>query len=249
MKKVRKAGSDLINRVPNRVSTPPNANPMTPRPVQPPPYESPRHFQNRRSWIEDSRLTQSQFNLGSESGGNESDNSAEDPTPPLPLPPPPPSSSTPELPPPMNRNSHLRQSLQRKPLDSSAPSLFARGGVRSSLQSTHRNSFPSFDGPDITGNSLGQAGTRRTVYLIDENADANAAAAQAEKSQKPADAAPPSTFLMFNKISNVVGALEPSGSNGVHASEGSQKSSGSKNDKKANKSDSEHAIWYEYGCV
>lgn len=36
-------------------------------------------FQHRRSWIDDARLTQSQFNLGSESGGNESDNSTEEP--------------------------------------------------------------------------------------------------------------------------------------------------------------------------
>lgn len=36
-------------------------------------------MQNRRSWVEDARLTQSQTTLGFESGGNESDNSVDDP--------------------------------------------------------------------------------------------------------------------------------------------------------------------------
>lgn len=56
VRRVRKASSDFINKVPSR---------------------------NRRSWHEDSRLTQSQFTLGGggsgESGGNDSDNSSEDP--------------------------------------------------------------------------------------------------------------------------------------------------------------------------
>lgn len=34
---------------------------------------------NRRSWLDESRLTQSQFTLGFDSGGNESDNSGEEP--------------------------------------------------------------------------------------------------------------------------------------------------------------------------
>lgn len=38
------------------------------------------NLQNRRSWLDESRLTQSQFTLGGfESGGNESDNSGEEP--------------------------------------------------------------------------------------------------------------------------------------------------------------------------
>lgn len=37
-------------------------------------------FQNRRSWLDESRLTQSQFSIAFDSAGNESDNSAEDPS-------------------------------------------------------------------------------------------------------------------------------------------------------------------------
>lgn len=92
-------------------------------------------LQNRRSWIDDTRLTQSEIALGSESGGNDSDNSIEEPN-----------SSTLDshL---LQRNAHLRQSLQRKPIDGS----LSRGGIRSSFQSlkreesirSHRNSIHS----------------------------------------------------------------------------------------------------------
>ncbi|XP_038118397.1 girdin isoform X2 [Culex quinquefasciatus] len=136
VKKVRKAGSDLINRVPNR---------------------------NRRSWVDESRLTQSQFTLGSESGGNESDNSIEEPNS---------VASDTNL---LQRNSVLRQSLQRKPNNEALNTSLLRGGIRSSLQTSrrdettqaHRNSFPGFEtGTDSL--NLGTAGTRRTVYLMDE---------------------------------------------------------------------------------
>jgi DNA-binding winged helix-turn-helix (wHTH) protein len=82
-------------------------------------------------------MTQSQFTLGSESGGNdESDNSVEEPNS---------VASDTTL---LQRNSHLRQSLQRKPKDQLNQTLM-RGGVRSSLQASrrdenhqnHRNSF------------------------------------------------------------------------------------------------------------
>lgn len=36
-------------------------------------------YQNRRSWLDESRLTQSQFSIGFDSGGNESDISGEEP--------------------------------------------------------------------------------------------------------------------------------------------------------------------------
>ncbi|XP_058826174.1 protein Daple-like [Topomyia yanbarensis] len=138
VKKVRKAGSELMNRVPNR---------------------------NRRSWVDEPRLTQSQFTLGSESGGNESDNSIEEPNS---------VASDTNL---LQRNAVLRQSLQRKPNNEALNTSLLRGGIRSSLQASrrdettqaHRNSFPGFD----TGNdalNLGTAGTRRTVYLMEEKA-------------------------------------------------------------------------------
>lgn len=37
------------------------------------------NLQNRRSWLDESRLTQSHFTLGFDSGGNDSDNSGEEP--------------------------------------------------------------------------------------------------------------------------------------------------------------------------
>ncbi|XP_055544573.1 girdin [Wyeomyia smithii] len=136
VKKVRKAGSELMNR--NR---------------------------NRRSWVDEPRLTQSQFTLGSESGGNESDNSIEEPNS---------VASDTNL---LQRNSALRQSLQRKPNNEALNTSLLRGGIRSSLQSSrkddvtqaHRNSFPGFDSGNDALN-LGTAGTRRTVYLMDEKA-------------------------------------------------------------------------------
>ncbi|XP_067644456.1 girdin isoform X2 [Eurosta solidaginis] len=102
VRRVKKAGSDFINKVPSR---------------------------NRRSWVDDTRLTQSQFMIGSESGGNDSDNSIEEPMS---------IASDTHL---LQRNMPIRQSLQR-------------------LQA-----------PDVTGSSLtlGTAGSRRTVYLMDEN--------------------------------------------------------------------------------
>lgn len=125
------------------------------------------------------------------------------------------------------------------------PGVLTRGGIRSSLQSTHRNSFPSCD-PDITGNSLGTAGTRRTVYLIDENAATN----EEKKEEQPKSESQPSTFLMFNKISNVMGTLEPGSSNGHHHDENKSQKSGTGSDKKKNdKINRENAVWYEYGCV
>lgn len=112
VKKVRKAGSDLMNRVPSK---------------------------NRRSWVEDPRLSQSQFILGSESGGNDSDNSLEEPSSIV-------SDST--L---LKRNSPIRQSLQRKTSEQ-IQTVLLRGGIRGSLQTakrtdenqTNRNSFQGY---------------------------------------------------------------------------------------------------------
>jgi hypothetical protein len=97
VKKVRKAGSDLMNRVPSK---------------------------NRRSWVvdQDPRLTQSQFILqGSESGGNDSDNSLEEPTSVA-------SDNTH-----LRRNSPVRQSFQRKTSEQ-IQNVLLRGGMRGSMQ-------------------------------------------------------------------------------------------------------------------
>lgn len=75
--------------------------------------------------------------LGSESGGNDSDNSTEEPISIM--------SDTPTL----QRNSHLRQSLQRRP-NEPLSTLTRSSGIRSSFQTlkreetttvTHRNSI------------------------------------------------------------------------------------------------------------
>lgn len=96
VKKVKKAGSDLMNKT-----------------------------KNRRSWVEDPRLTQSQFILGSESGGNESDNSIEEPVSVA-------SDSTT-----LRRESPVRQSFPKKTSEQIA-NVLMRGGIRGSLQAAKR---------------------------------------------------------------------------------------------------------------
>ncbi|XP_030569977.1 protein Daple isoform X2 [Drosophila novamexicana] len=202
VRRVKKASSDLMNKVPSR---------------------------NRRSWVDDAR-TNSQFVIGSESGGNESDNSNEEP---LSI------ASDTHL---LQRNMPLRQSLQRDLLDSS----IQRGGtVRSSLQAQKRTDLSNsrrnsvhgtLEPPDVTGSSLtlGTAGSRRTVYLIDEKLP-DGSSASAQQSQQPqASSTPtpsnnaaaaaaaaaatgaepqtplkndnqPSTFLMYNRINTTIG--------------------------------------------
>uniref|UniRef100_A0A1B0DCV8 Girdin n=1 Tax=Phlebotomus papatasi TaxID=29031 RepID=A0A1B0DCV8_PHLPP len=200
VKRVKKAGTDIMNRVPNR-------------------------FQYRKSWIDDSRLTQSQLIMGSESGGNDSDNSTEEPNS---------VSSDTTL---LSRYSNSRQSLQRKPSDNCRESPLTRGGVRSSLQTTsprrdevnraNRNSLHMLDGtsvgPDVTVAALGTAGSRRTVYLVDDGTKLPEATPSPSHSQSSAGGSSgancsnsgdngthqssgnPSTLLMYNRISNVIG--------------------------------------------
>lgn len=96
VKKVRKAGSDLMNKT-----------------------------KNRRSWVEDPRLTQSQFILGSESGGNESDNSLEEPNSVA-------SDNTH-----LRRSSPVRGSLPKKTSEQ-IQNVLMRGGIRGSLQAAKR---------------------------------------------------------------------------------------------------------------
>ncbi|XP_055597372.1 girdin [Uranotaenia lowii] len=273
VKKVRKAGSELMSRVPNR---------------------------NRRSWVDDSRLTQSQFTLGSESGGNESDNSMEEPNS---------VASDTNL---LQRNSVTRQSLQRKPNNDALNSSLLRGGIRSSLQTSrreevnpsHRNSFPGFD-THADSLNLGTAGTRRTVYVMDEkttnasNPGSNTATTivvtntpsppasisspshstsggQTQSSKATGQSLPnnPSnhpgnnneTFLLLNRISTTTtvkttecspqnpttnpstsASPQPTTST-LDADETNKKDSASKKAKNEAKN-RESAIWFEYGCV
>ncbi|XP_016966294.1 girdin isoform X2 [Drosophila biarmipes] len=246
VRRVKKASSDLMNKVPSR---------------------------NRRSWVDDAR-TNSQFVIGSESGGNESDNSNEEP---LSI------ASDTHL---LQRNVPLRQSLQRDLLDSS----IQRGGaVRSSLQAqkrtdlnnSRRNSVHgSLEAPDVTGSSLtlGTAGSRRTVYLIDEHqklpdgsspssaqpqsggssGSGNAATPTPAEPQTPQksseNSAPvgPATFLMYNRINTTIGGASNSGDQSpLLQASGSVSGTPLQDDKSARKrtEDKSNSIWYEYGCV
>ncbi|XP_055911264.1 girdin isoform X1 [Eupeodes corollae] len=241
VRRVKKASSDLMNIVPSR---------------------------NRRSWVDDTRLTQSQFAIGSESGGNESDNSIEEPSSIV--------SDTPLL----QRNVAMRQSLQRKPSDLMDSSI-TRGGFRSSLQSqkrsdlssSRRNSVHGLEAPDVTGSSLtlGTAGSRRTVYLIDENqkiADSTQSPSpNTSEAQTPTNNVNssqtndnPSTFLMYNRINTMIGPTTDSATNdspnagsGCGSSSGAAPSGNTAADDKLlprkRPEDKSNSIWYEYGCV
>ncbi|KAL7033987.1 hypothetical protein ACKWTF_007807 [Chironomus riparius] len=218
VKKVRKAGSDLMSRVPSK---------------------------NRRSWVveQDPRLTQSQLIIGSESGGNESDNSNEEPTSVA-------SDSTH-----LRRNSPVRQSHTRKTSEQ-IHNVLMRGALRSSMQgskitddqTTNRNSYQGFDAQADVTNLLHSAGSRRTVYLGEENkSDAEKPTTSNGNGENGAP-----TFLMYNKISTTtVAAKESPPSSIVNGTNGNAESSNqkSKSDKKKNDKNRESAIWYEYGCV
>uniref|UniRef100_A0A182YHN8 HOOK N-terminal domain-containing protein n=1 Tax=Anopheles stephensi TaxID=30069 RepID=A0A182YHN8_ANOST len=250
VKKMRRAGSELMNRVPNR---------------------------NRRSWVEEQRLTQSQcLSMGSESGGNESDNSIEEPNS---------VASDTNL---LQRGSQLRQSLQRKPNNEALNATLLRGGIRSSLQASrrdevnpaHRNSFQGFDTATDALN-LGTAGTRRTVYLddkivnsgsstptgggvavnpspppsistppppppprTDQNSSGSTTASQTNASAEP-------TAQQMEVSGNPSGAPN-AGSTALCGMEDSNKkdsNGNSSNKKKAEPKNRDSAIWYEYGCV
>uniref|UniRef100_A0A240PM14 HOOK N-terminal domain-containing protein n=1 Tax=Anopheles epiroticus TaxID=199890 RepID=A0A240PM14_9DIPT len=267
VKKMRRAGSELMNRVPNR---------------------------NRRSWVEEQRLTQSQcLSMGSESGGNESDNSIEEPNS---------VASDTNL---LQRGSQLRQSLQRKPNNEALNATLLRGGIRSSLQASrrdevnpaHRNSFQGFDTATDALN-LGTAGTRRTVYLDDKIVNSGSSTptggVTVNPSPPPSISTPPPppprtdqnattsqsnspgepTFVLLNRISTTTTTLKtettsnlvpgsqsevsgnPSGapntsSTALCGMEDSNKkdSNGNNSKKKTEPKNRDSAIWYEYGCV
>lgn len=119
--------------------------------------------------------------------------------------------------------------------------------------------------PDVTGSSLtlGTAGSRRTVYLIDDklpdtsqsaegSTAATAAAATATTAPSsnspphPDQPQPPSTVLMYNRISNVIGTI---GGDATGSSTICSPDNASDKDKKKRTDERENAVWYEYGCV
>lgn len=130
------------------------------------------------------------------------------------------------------------------------------------------------DAPDVTGSSLtlGAAGSRRTVYLIDENSKLPDSSAQSNdpdphvtnnrsgaatsnnnnngnSNNNHADQVP-STFLMYNRISNVIGDTKVigNGSSSQHSPKSSLTDNGNASKEKRSQEE-EKAIWYEYGCV
>lgn len=131
----------------------------------------------------------------------------------------------------------------------------------------------------MTGSSLtlGAAGSRRTVYLVDENPKLPDTSAQSDSelgsnnrnntsisnnnssvsnssstnnnnNHSSSHDQSPSTFLMYNRISNVIG--DPTqmaiNSNNQQSPASSVINDNANKDKK--KPNDEH-VWYEYGCV
>ncbi|XP_074039067.1 protein girdin [Leptinotarsa decemlineata] len=209
VRRVRKAGSDIINKVPR----------------------------NRRSWHEDaSRLTQSQLTLlndgSGESNGNNSDNSTEET---------------------INRSEPFKRSISgggslhgHKPRDEVA-------SWRSSHRdlTAHRNSVAGdqmYCPEPGSPLSLGSVGTRRTVYLSEE--DSAPVASSLPQNNPSISGTPP--ILVYNKISTVIGEPQRTSSPQPQQPEENNKDKApQKNDDKEKtvRSAKETAVWYEYGCV
>ncbi|GJQ74421.1 hypothetical protein Trydic_g21291 [Trypoxylus dichotomus] len=138
---------------------------------------------NRRSWHDDGRLTQSQLVLGGagsgESAGNDSDNSVDDPT---------------------HRGAEQPARKGSGSLHGHKPrdEIALRRSHRD--LSSHRNSIagdPLYSSREPgSALSLGSVGTRRTVYLSEDEPPATSTPAN----QGPAP------LLVFNRISTVIGA-------------------------------------------
>ena len=101
---------------------------------------------------------------------------------------------------------------------------------------------------------LGTAGSRRTVYLVDENpklAEGQTAEAPPATATSNAEQSP-STYLMYNRISNVIGTIQSEENNGEAAAASAQdlgSFSDTANGSRKKNEEKESAVWYEYGCV
>lgn len=208
VRRVRKAGSDIINKVPSK---------------------------NRRSWHEDTtRLTQSQLTLmnegsGGESNGNNTDNSNEE--------------SVPHQQEPFKRSvlGSGRSLHGHKPRDEVA---MRRSSYKDS--GSQRNSIA---GDQIfvqdTNISLGSVGTRRTVYLSEEDSSPVPPSPQ----NNGINTNPP-PLLVYNKISTIIGEHhEARTSPQPQHSEENNKELSNGEKEKVGKNAKETAVWYEYGCV
>jgi hypothetical protein len=94
--------------------------------------------------------------------------------------------------------------------------------------------------PDISPLNLTTAGSRRTVYLGEEN---KADKEKPTTSNGNGDAAP--TFLMYNKISTTIGGKESPPASLTNGTNGSGSEAKSKSEKKKNEKNRESAIWYK----
>ncbi|XP_053604455.1 protein Daple [Plodia interpunctella] len=260
VKKVRKAGTDLINKVPSR--------------------------NNKR--IEDASRSKSQLTLaGSESG--ESDPGSQDIEKISKISDQDPGSSNPSVESPRHSSdsSFSRRfddkllkksdntdisgsipSLDSKPNENnfvrrlSTTSMHSGGGddalIRASLRrrphknvpSSHRNSYQGLEGdtglPVVSTPSpvFGTAGTRRTVYVADDNPDVTL---NSKPQSTPIKENP--TYLVYNRISTVIGdgARQTLGDDPPPDDTRHDRRAPSRNEKSDNSKES--AIWYEYGCV
>lgn len=262
VKRVRKAGSDLISKVPSR--------------------------HGRRSWSVDdgSKLNQSQVTLGgSESGESDTANN-DDPNKiaeksgvnpdQLSIVSAAPSMSSLESPRQSGESftrklSHgsfhgslgggddalIRASLRRRQ---------NHGKLSSSLASGQRNSFQGFEAAESPTNvtaalGLCRAGSRRAVYLAEDNSQANLTSPiesdlEQKSKESPEKAESSNTFLVYNRISTVIGDGAAQTFNQSTGNEDNKSSfdtnivKDEKDSSKSNKSNAkETAIWYEYGCV
>lgn len=135
--------------------------------------------------------------------------------------------------------------------------------------------FSRIEPPDVTGSSLtlGAAGSRRTVYLGDEisklpdtttqstdpdlmglsisnnNSSNSSSNNSSNNNHSTAHEQTPSTFLMYNRISNVIGdpKIGPSNQHSPNNSVLNDNASNGNGAKDRKKGD-DH-VWYEYGCV
>lgn len=134
--------------------------------------------------------------------------------------------------------------------------------------------FRRLEAPDVTGSSLtlGTAGSRRTVYLVDlensklpdansqsdpelgannrnssANSNNNTSVNSNNSNHSSSHDQTPSTFLMYNRISNVIGDPKVIGSNSPNNSVLDNASNGNGGKDKKNEADGH--VWYEYGCV
>ncbi|XP_060525405.1 girdin [Cylas formicarius] len=211
VKRVRKAGSDIINKVPNR---------------------------NRRSWhVESSSLSQSQLlrsNESGESAGNESDNSMEDP---------------------LTAESFKRNTSETGSLHGPKDEIDVRKSYKD--LANHRSNI-AVDDASINSKepgsalSLGSVGSRRTVYLAEDDVAPVAV-------PKPAANIPPTPsngpLLVYNRISTVIGEphiaaqSSPIPQRGKTPEQAETSLPDVAKDEKRKDNPKETAVWYEYGCV